>query len=270
MGWTLAVDFPHEVQPKMAISNMSQVAAFLWLATGFWQVVVALVVLRPTFRRSYPAFSSFASFAAIKTVILMVLPGRFYFLGYTIGSAATLVLLWATLFEVYTRVCGPNFSLPSWVPRTMASWLALAIGISAAATIGLYTVRSLPKRVAVVVAAQGGMLMALFLALIVLMAYSKHLGMEWRMRPKQLVAGLVIYFSVNTVVMFLVNHVPVGWAVRLDRTGQIALIIALIWWTFTLRKPEPAPEPVTQEIMDTILAFHRETMEAAESTGLVQ
>lgn len=254
----------------MALTHISQVATYLWLATAFWQVVVALVVIRAEFRRGYPAFSSFACFVAIKTPILMALPGSLYFLAYAVASAATCVLLWAVLFEVYTRVCGPHFSLPSWVPRTMASWLALAVGASAAATAILYAVRSLPKRLALLAAIQGGMLMALFFALAVLLVYSRYLGMEWKTRPKQIVVGLAIYLSVNTVVLFLLNHVSRELTIFLDRTGQIVFLIALIWWTFTLRKPEPAPEPVTQEIMDTILAFHRETMEAAESAGLTQ
>lgn len=254
----------------MALTQMSQVAAYLWVITAFWQVLVALVALRSTLRRAYPAFSSFACFVAIKTPILMVLPMPLYFLAYTIGTAATCVLLWAVLFELYTRVCGPHFSLPSWVPRTMASWLALAIGASIAATFALYTVNSLPRRVAVVVAVQGGMTMALFLGLIVLLIYSKHLGMEWKMRPKQIVFGLAIYLSINAVVLFLINHVPREFTVFIDRTGQIAFLISLIWWTFTLRRREPAPEPVTKEMIETILAFHKETMEAAESVGLAQ
>jgi hypothetical protein len=71
------------------------------------------------------------------------------------------------------------------------------------------------------------------------------------------------------VVLLLLNHVSRELATFLDRTGQIAFVISLIWWTFTLRRREPDPEPVTQEMMDTILAFHRETVEAAESVGLV-
>lgn len=253
----------------MALSQMSQVAAYLWVATALWQVAVALVVLRSTFRRAYPAFSAFACFVAIKTPILMVFPRSFYFLGYTVGSAATCVLLWAVLFELYTRVCGPHFSLPSWVPRTMASWLALAVCISTAATVALYAVRSLPKRVALIVAVQGGMLMALFLALAILLIYSRYLGMEWKLRPKQIGVGLAIYLSVNTVVLFLINHVPREFTAFIDRTGQIAFLLSLIWWTFTLRRREPAPEPITKEMFETILAFHKETMEAAESVGLV-
>lgn len=254
----------------MALAQMSQVAAYLWVITALWQIVVALVVVRAEFRHPYPAFSSFACFAAITSPILMVLPVSLYFLAYTLVSAATCVLLWAVLFELYTRVCGPHFSLPSWVPRTMASWLAFAVSVSIAATVALYAVRSLPKRVAIVVAVQGGMLMALFLALVVLLVYSRHLGMEWKTRPKQIVVGLAIYLSVNAVVLFLLNHVSREATVFLDRTGQIAFVISLIWWTFTLRRREPAPEPVTQEIIDTILAFHQETVEAAESVGLVQ
>jgi len=254
----------------MTLTHIPQVVAYLWLATAFWQAVVALVVLRSSFRRAYPAFSSFACFGAITTPILMVLVGYLYFLAYTIVSAATCVLLWAVLFELYTRVCGPHFSLPSWVPRTMASWLALAIGASAAATIGLYTVRSLPRRAAALAAVQGGSLMAVFLALAVLLIYSRYLGMEWKTRPQQIVVGLALYLSVNTVVLFLLNHVSRELTTFLDRTGQIAFLLSLIWWTFTLRRREPAPEPVTQEIIDTILAFHRETVEASESVGLVQ
>jgi len=143
----------------MALTHISQVAAYLWLATAFWQIIVAFVVFRAEFRRRYQAFSAFACFAAIKTPILMVLPGSLYFLAYTIAVAASCVLLWAVLFELYSRVCGPHFSLPSWVPRTMASWLALAIGASAVATAILYAVRSLPKRLALLAAIQGGMLM---------------------------------------------------------------------------------------------------------------
>lgn len=255
----------------MMLKHLPQVTLYLWLATAFWQIIVAAIVgLRSTFRPVFPAFSAFACFVAIKTPILMVLPGSQYFLAYTVVAAASCVLLWAVLFELYTRVCGPHFSLPSWVPRTMAAWLALAVSVSITATVALYAVRSLPKRVALVVAVQGGMTMALFLALIVLLIYSKHLGMEWKMRPKHIVVGLAIYLSVNTVVLFLVNHVPRELATLLDRAGQIAFLFSLVWWTFTLRRREPTPEPVTQEIIDTILAFHRETVEAAESVGLVQ
>jgi hypothetical protein len=56
----------------------------------------------------------------------------------------------------------------------------------------------------------------------------------------------------------------------LDRGSQVATNLSLIWWTFTLRGREPVPEPVTRGMMDTILAFHQETVEAAESAGLVQ
>jgi hypothetical protein len=254
----------------MTLRHLPQVTLYFWLTTAFWQIVVALVVVRAEFRRKYPVFTSFACFAAIKTPILMVVPGSLYFLAYTVTSAATCVLLWAVLFELYTRVCGPHFSLPSWVPRTMASWLALAIGASVAATVSLYGVHSMPKRIAVLAAGQGGMLMALFLALTILLTYSKHLRMEWKMRPRQIFVGLAIYLSVNTVVLLMLNHVSRELATSLDRTGQIAFLFSLIWWTFTLRRREPAPEPVTQEMIDTILAFHRETVEAAESVGLVQ
>jgi hypothetical protein len=254
----------------MTLKHLPPVTVYLWLATASWQIIVAAIVgFRSTFRRAYPAFSAFACFVAITTPILMILPGSLYFLAYTVVSAATCVLLWAVLFELYTRVCGPHFSLPSWVPRTMASWLALAIGVSIAATFALYTVSSLPKRVAVVVAIQGGMLMSLFLALAILLIYSRYLCMEWKMRPRQIVAGLAIYLSIKTVVLFLINHVSREMVTFLDRIGQIAFLISLIWWTFTLRRREPPPEPITQEMFETILAFHRETMEAAEAAGLV-
>lgn len=253
----------------MTLRHLPQVTLYLWLATAFWQIVVAFVVARAQFRRGYPAFSSFGCFVAVKTPILMILPGSLYFLSYTVVTAATCVLLWAVLFELYTRVCGPHFSLPSWVPRTMATWLALAITASVAATFGLYRVHSMPKRIAVLFAVQGGMLMALFLALAILLIYSRYLHMDWKMRPKQIVVGLAIYLSVNTVVLLMLNHVSRELATFLDRTGQIAFLISLIWWTFTLRRREPASEVLTKEesaeIMATILAFHRETMEAAES-----
>jgi len=242
----------------MALTHISQVAAYLWLATAFWQIVVALVVVRAQFRHVYPAFSSFACFVAIKTPILMFLPVSLYILTYTLASVATCLLLWSVLFELYTRVCGPHFSLPSWVPRTMASWLALAIGASTAATATLYTAHSLPKSLALLSAIQGGMLMALFLALALLLVYSKHLGMEWKMRPRQIVIGLAIYLSVNTVVLFLFSHVPLKLATILDRIGQVAFLISLVWWTFTLRRREPAPEPITKEMFETILAFQKD------------
>src|ERR1051326_1040842 len=121
--------------------------AYLWLTVALWQVVVAAIVLmRPSFRRAYPAFSSFVFFAAIRSATLMLLPAKSYFLGYAIGSTATALLIGATLFELYTRVCGPHFSLPSWVPRTMASWLLVATTASIAAALGLYSVRLLEKR----------------------------------------------------------------------------------------------------------------------------
>jgi hypothetical protein len=245
--------------------------AYLWLTVALWQVVVAAIVLmRPSFRRAYPAFGSFACFAAIRSATLMLLPAKWYFLGYAIGSTATSLLIGATLFELYTRVCGPHFSLPSWVPRTMASWLALAVTASMAAALALYSVRLLEKRAAILAATQGGMLLALSLALLILLAYSKYLKMEWQMRPRQIAAGLCIYLFANALVLLLLSHVPVALMRPLDRSSQVANVVALIWWTFTLRRREPAPEPVTQEIIDTILAFHQETVEAAESVGLVQ
>src|ERR1043166_3989979 len=253
----------------MALTHISQVAAYLWLATAFWQIVVALVVVRAQFRHVYPAFSSFACFVAIKTPILMFLPVSLYILTYTLASVATCLLLWAVLFELYTRVCGPHFSLPSWVPRTMASWLALAVTASMAAALALYSVRLLEKRAAILAATQGGMLLALSLALLILLAYSKYLKMEWQMRPRQIAAGLCIYLFANALVLLLLSHVPVALMRPLDRSSQVANVVALIWWTFTLRRREPAPEPVTQEIIDTILVFHQETVEAAESVGLV-
>lgn len=243
---------------------------YLWLTTAFWQFVVALIAFRSGFRSSYPAFSSFACFAAFRSAILIVLPLKAYFLGYAIGSTATSILIGASLFELYRRVCGPHFSLPSWVPRTMASWLALAMSVSASAAFGLYSVRVLEKRAAVLAATQGGMLMILASALLILLTYSKYLKMEWQTRPRQIVIGLVLYLFINTAVLLLLSRVPVEFMRPLDRSGQIANMLSLIWWAFTLRRREPAPEPVTKEMINTILAFHRETVEAAESVGLVQ
>ena len=246
--------------------------AYLWLTTAIWQVAVAVIVVvfRPSFRRAYPAFSSFACFAAIRSITLMLLPAKSYFLGYSIASTATSLLISATLFELYTRVCGPHFSLPPWVPRTMASWLLLATTASIAAAFGLYSVRLLEKRAAILAATQGGMLLAISLALLLLLAYSKYLKMEWQMRPRQIATGLCVYLFANSLVLLLLSHVPIALMRPLDRSSQVANIFALIWWTFTLRRREPTPEPVTQEMIETILAFHRETVEAAEAAGLAQ
>lgn len=254
----------------MMLKYLPPIDAYLWLATASCQIVVAFFVLRSSFRRTYAAFASFACFAAGRSAILMLLPAKFYFLGYTIGSTATALLMAAALFELYTRVCGPHFSLPPWVPRNMASWLALAACASAVATCVLYSVRVLEKRAAVLAAIQGGMLMALFLALMILVSYSKYLRMEWKMRPTQIVVGLSLYLFANTVVLLLLSHVPAGFMRILDRSSQGAILLSLIWWAFTLRRPDPAPETVTPEMMDTILAFHRETLEAAESMGLIR
>lgn len=253
----------------MTLRHTSEIVACFWLTTAFWQIVVALVAIRPSIRRTYPAFTSFASFAGVSTPVLMVLPPERYFVGYAVVAVATVFLIGAVLFELYVRVCGPHLSLPAWVPKTMASWLLVAIGASTVATYGLYNVGSLPKRAALLTAGQGGMLMALFLALTVLVTYSTYLRMKWKTRPKQIVIGLAIYLSVNTLVLFLENHVPREFIAFLDRASQITVLVSLIWWTFALRRREPAPEPVTQEMMDTILAFHRETVETAKSVGLV-
>jgi hypothetical protein len=94
--------------------------------------------------------------------------------------------------------------------------------------------------------------------------------MEWQIRPRQLATGLCIYLFANATILLTLSHVPVALMRPLDRSSQVASVFSLIWWTFTLRRRDPAPEPVTQEVIDTILAFHRETVEAAESVGLVQ
>jgi hypothetical protein len=164
--------------------------------------------------------------------------------------------------ELYLKTFGPSISLPAWVPQNVRAWLTAAISSCAVLAIALRPL-GVNRYLVIMGAIQAALVSALLISLIVLMIYSRHLGITWRPWPQRIAIGFLLFLGVNGITKYALGITSRETAEIVRRLGQIAYFVSLLWWGCTLWAKETVPEKATAEQVEEMLRLHRATMDEA-------
>ncbi len=225
----------------------SMVQMYAWLATFCGQALLCARLLRQS-NKSFAMFRAYAlTQAAFSLLVAAALEGPYYFAAYYACTVATGVLTLFAALEVYRRVFGPRRALPKWVPEKTAASVATALlsGIVFAALLHICAGGPWTK---LMMKIEQALAIAGWASFAILGIYSRQLGIPWRDRAAKITAGFLFYLTVSILTVF-VRSQSAQPAIAAGLAQQIGYLIAVFWWVFTLRNPEPVVDLDVGEIL---------------------
>jgi hypothetical protein len=84
----------------------------------------------------------------------------------------------------------------------------------------------------------------------ILLVQSKSLGITWRSSVAEIAIGFVMYLTVQATTRFVVAiyQTPVLQSIS-SEVGQLAYLVAVLSWTWTVLRREPVPAPPSAEAL---------------------
>lgn len=172
------------------------------------------------------------------------------------------ILMGLAVGDLYQSTFGRKWvRVPAWVPRNIAVWLALAISACAILPLAMKPV-GWNKYMIYMSGMDEALVTAIMMAIIILMIYSRHLGIAMRPWPLRIALGFLLFLSVNSVTLYTLGTTPKETAEAMRRLGQLSYFVSLLWWGVTLWGKETVPVEATAEQVAEMLGHTRGTLEA--------
>jgi hypothetical protein len=243
----------------------------LWLTIIAVEAALAIFSLRREAWRSFPSFSIYICFQAVKSLILLTTllyfrDWKLYSFCSSVSSLLGTVLLAAVLRGIWNRTMGPRISRP---PRTTIKFAGVLAGIYP----GCVTVAALararrPVEFATAFKSIDGVVTAAAVGtLLAIGFYVMRLRIPIGARTARISAGLVVCLSVNAVAVFLGGKFGIS-VMTAQRVGQVAYLFALGLWWWALWEKAPVVEPLTAEEVARMRTHHSETMQVLRQCGV--
>jgi hypothetical protein len=239
--------------------------SFGWI---IWLVIIALelflvgVCNRFKTRDSLPWFWRYLAFTAMKSVVLffvawLTLNSVLYGYMKCVFDAASAGLLLFVAREIWLRVFGPKIGLPDKVGHRARTIIVIAY--PACLLIGVLFRLDSPKDwFNFIVNFQFISNSSLAATLVLMMGYSRRLGITWRPRIAGIATGMVVMMLGGATTSLLASA-GVN-LLALQTTHQSIGVIALVWWGVVLWGKEHIPEKATREMVDVMLREHNKSM----------
>jgi hypothetical protein len=248
------------------LANLHRPDVFLWFAIAIGQTILSAIALRRRLDRRYLAFCSYIYFSTVKTWFLIAIPSGqdwLYFWAYYACSVTACILMAMAVGELYRKTFAKGWArVPSWVPHNVGAWLAGAISSCAVLAIALRPI-GWNRYAALMAGIQAALVSAILISLVILVLYSRHLGIGWRPWPLRIACGFIFFLGVNATTMHMLGITSRETAELVRRLGQIAYFVSLLWWGCTLWARETVPEKATAEQIAEMVGAHRQTLATA-------
>src|SRR5215467_1803514 len=159
------------------------------------------------------------------------------------------ILLNLVVLEILVKVLDPFESLPG---RTVARFCYWAIlGISAAVALSVMMPAGHKEAyIQVPLTIERTIFLADASLLWILLVQSKALGITWKSSLAEIAIGFVLYLTVQATTRFVVAiyQTPLAQS-RASEVGQVAYLVALLSWTWTITHRDPVPAPPSAEAL---------------------
>jgi hypothetical protein len=243
----------------------------LWLTIIAVETGLAVFSLRREAWRSFPSFSIYICFQAVKALILLTIglyfrnPKLFSLFSIVFSLLGT-VLLAAVLRGIWNRTMGPRMSRP---PRTTIKFVGVLAGIYPAClmVVAVSRARGLAEHLTALMSIDFVVTAATVGTLLAMGFYATHLRIPIGTRTARISAGLVLCLLANSVAAFLAGKFGIS-VVTAQRVGQIAYLLTLGLWWWALWEKAPVVAPLTAEEVARMRTHHSETMNVLRQCGV--
>jgi hypothetical protein len=241
--------------------DLSKLDNILWAMTFVGHIALFAVLIFRGRWRSFPVFTTWIGFAALRTVALFWIyrdgSNTLYARVYWSAAVFDFVLQLALVVEITRIVLRPT---GTWVRDARRLFLLLgAAGLCVAALLawGVSPPGLSAKDVWEVRCSLFASLVTC--ELVIFMAFSAtRLGLGWRNHVMALAQGLGLWLLVAVAVDGIQSYLgAVQSFATLDHLRISVYCVALGYWIVQFWRPEPARSPISAELQKHILALHR-------------
>jgi hypothetical protein len=241
----------------------------LWLCAAILQFTVACVVKLRKVGERRPAFAAFIYYQAIVAVLAWAIygsPAAYLWLYYfSFGMTAALTLLVG--IEAGRHTFGPRIYLPRWFPVRMAGVVGSAAAMVAVLDL-LFAATNGSRLLRAMVTTEQGLTLASLAVFVVVIGYSRKLGIIGNQHTQKIMAGFVLYLSVNVLAVFIRGSAVPAVAVAAALLGMGAYCVSLVYWAAALWRKEELPARLTVEETSKLTAVMRGLRESALRQGM--
>jgi hypothetical protein len=233
---------------------------FLWGVALVSHAIACWAVVEKGFFKHWKAFGYYLFCIAGLNVALMglALSGRtrFYAYSYEVGDFIEALLISLVVLEILVKVLAPFEALPGRTVARFCFWSVLGISLAVAVSVYVPGNHSSDLHVALSLTVERTIFLAGALILWIILLQAKALGITWKSSLAEIGIGFVLYLTVQATTRFVIGLYDDNPMVReiAAEVAQIAYLIALwTWiWTMTHREPVSDPDPEALERMRTI------------------
>jgi hypothetical protein len=214
----------------------------LWFTAQFLQAGILVALFARGWLRRYPAFTAYIILEMVSDPFLAFANTRWpyvYYFGYWATVVASTALLVAVLYEVVQHLWRP---FDGWrkLSATLV-WLVLALFLAQSviflSTSVAHSYRMDSITSLVLLADRDVRIVTCGLAVFILL-FRKRLGMSWREFGVGIIAGFVLFSTVNLMVATAMSHHAVFHRSTLSAINSGAyLLTALIWLGYATLSP---------------------------------
>lgn len=241
--------------------TLNSLSLHLWVAIMAAQVCLAVTLQRARAPRRYPAFCAYIYFGLIAGVITPFSVGSgnrmLAFWTYCVCALTEAILTFFSALEIYRLIFGPNWAMPEWAPRRVATMIGTALGLALAFFAILRPVNGGPHT-QWLTRFQFCATFILLATFIILFGYSRRLGFTWTTRCASIAGGFVLYLAVALIGQFAMAELSISVAVIVGHIGMAVYLTSLLWWGWALYgKERSVARPTAEELRRIDAEFAR-------------
>lgn len=234
----------------------SPIIYVIWFIGSALQLLSCWAVVKKGYFQHWKAFAYYLFLMPALSIpmIPIAIWGTFpvYTAMYVIGAVMEALLLSLVVLEIMVKVMEPFEALPG---KTIARFGFLAVlGISLAVTISVMVHgHGSPPQVEIALTVERTIFLVDALLLWILLFQSKSLGISWKSSVAEIAIGFVLYLTVQATARFMILLYTDNSILTIANiTGQIAYLISLCSWIWTMHRRDPAPPHPAPEVLARI------------------
>jgi len=242
--------------------ELKSLVEFFWLAGIVFQAAVVVVLGLKRAWRKFPLFTCYSVFNLCSAVLIyLAQPHRlFYFYSYWIAEAASIILAFAVLYEVFGHLFHGHNALRKLARLSFncVLFVFLCVGIIVLLRQSPVGFRAISSAVLIVEQAariiELGALMALFLL-------STAFGLHWRQQVFGIALGLGLFTAIELIAVTMRTQTGSTTYYLLGAVRILAFNTSLIIWLSYLLAPERAASRVELPEQSQLEQWNQAVME---------
>jgi hypothetical protein len=214
------------------------------------------LIKRKEFFRHWRVFGYYLFYMASSSVLMLAIvwlgSRDAYAISYLVVDFIEAILLNLVLLEILVKVLDPFESLPGRTVARFCFWAVLGISTAVALSVMMPSVHK-EAYIQVPLTIERTIYLADASLLWILLVQSKSLGITWKSSVAEIAIGFVLYLTVQATTRFVVAIYQTPMLQSLaSEVGQVAYLIALLSWIWTITHRDPVAAPLSSEAVARI------------------